>query len=149
MKKLLDLIIHFRFKVLFVESTTNNYVQMFRFAILSSLATVVDWLVLVILTALGFYYLLSNAISFTCGIITSFFMSRKKVFNANNSNASLSEFIVYVLISIVGMGIFLFSVFVLTEKIGINHFISRIIATPLVFAWNYLSRKYFLYKFIK
>jgi putative flippase GtrA len=51
------------------------------------------------------------------------------------------EFIIYVIIGILGLGLDTLFIWLFTDKLKLYYMISKIISTGLVFIWNFLARK--------
>lgn len=148
MKEFFELLKKFNLKGIFTTPTTNGFIQFFRYVFVGGVATVVDWGILYILTEFAhLHHLLSAVVSFVAGLITNFILSKLFVFNANEAKVNkVLEFAGYAIIGVVGLGITELIMFVVTDKIHIHYMLSKIIATVIVLVWNYLARKYIIYK---
>lgn len=148
MKEFLELLKKFDLKSIFLTPTKNGFLQFFRYVFVGGLATIVDLGLLFLLTDLvHIYHLLSAIIAFLAGLITNFFLSKLLVFKANEARVSpIIEFIGYALIGLIGLGITELIMFLFTNCLNIHYMISKIIATVIVLAWNYISRKLIVYK---
>lgn len=148
MKEFWELLKKFDLKGLFVTPTKNGFLQLFRYVFVGGIATVVDWGALYILTEFAnLYHLVSAIISFILGLLTNFFLSKLFVFKANEARVKpVLEFLSYALIGLAGLGITELIMFLLTDCAALHYMISKIIATVVVFAWNYLARKILVYK---
>lgn len=148
MKEFLNMLKRFDLKGLFLSPTNNSFIQFFRYVFVGGVATVVDWGVLFLLTEyLNVYHLVSAVFAFVAGLITNFVLSKQFVFNANVAKTTpVMEFIAYALIGVMGLGLTEAIMFGCTDLLSWHYMLSKVIATVLVLAWNYLSRKLFLYK---
>lgn len=147
MKELLELIFSFRLKDLFFTPTTNGMIQFFRYAFVGGVATIVDWGVQFIATEAGLHYLISAILAFILGLICNFALSKLFVFNAQEARVNpVAEFVSYGIIGVIGLGITVLIMYVLTDIFKIYFMFSKIIATLIVLFWNYFARKTFLYK---
>lgn len=143
-----ELLKRFDLKGIFITPTKNGFLQFFRYIFVGGIATVVDWSILFLLTDfVHIYHLVSAVISFVAGLITNFILSQLLVFKANEAKLNaLMEFIGYALIGVIGLGITELIMLLFTNFGGVHYMISKIIATIVVLAWNYIARKKALYK---
>lgn len=148
MKEFLELLKRFDWKGLFITPTKNGFLQFFRYVFVGGIATVVDWGILFLLTDFArIHHLISAVIAFTGGLITNFFLSRLLVFKANEARVNAAmEFLSYTLIGIIGLGITELILFLLTDCGQLHYMLSKVIATVIVLAWNYIARKLIVYK---
>ena len=148
MKVFFDLLKKFDLKGLFVDPTTNGFLQFFRYVFVGGIATVVDWGILLVLTDLcNLYHLVSAIISFVAGLVTNYLLSKLLVFNASEARVNKAlEFLGYALIGVVGLGITELIMYLFTDRMTLHYMLSKMIATVIVLIWNYLARKLFLYK---
>ena len=148
MKEFLLLLKRFDLKGIFLTPTKNGFLQFFRYLFVGGIATVVDWGVLFALTeCLQLHHLVSAVFAFAAGLITNFLLSKLLVFSANEAKTNaLMEFLGYVLIGIIGLGITELILFVFTDRLSLYYMLSKAIATVIVLVWNYLARKLLLYK---
>ncbi len=147
MEEFFELLKHFDFRGLFIKPTENGFLQFFRYAFVGGIATIIDWGVLFLLTQLGIYYLISAVFSFFAGLIVNFILSKLFVFSASKARiGKTGEFISYGLIGAIGLLLTMGIMYVLTDLLNIHYMLSKIIATAIVLAWNYIARKKTLYQ---
>lgn len=148
MKEFFSILFSFDFKKIFCTPTDNGLLQFFRYAFVGGWATIADWGVFALFNeVVRLYYLISAPIAFLMGLTVNYLLSKKFVFSKENSDHSTStEFIVYGIIGIIGLLMTMVIMWVLTEFAGFLPMISKIIATAIVLVWNFLARKFVLYK---
>ncbi len=148
MKEFFALLKKFDLKGILITPTKNGFLQFVRYVFVGGIATVVDWGALFLLTDLAhIYHLVSAIIAFVAGLITNFLLSKLLVFNANEVKVNPTvEFISYGIIGLVGLGITELIMFLLTNCLSVHYMVSKMAATVIVLAWNYLARKLVLYK---
>ncbi|QUF83047.1 GtrA family protein [Clostridium butyricum] len=121
--------------------------QIIKFGIVGVLAFLIDYVLLFLLVEyLGMYYLISSAISFTVSVVFNYICSMKFVFARRDDISKKKEFIVFLILSIVGLLINQAMMWIMVEKLLIYYMISKIIVTGIVMIWNFISRKIFLEK---
>ena len=132
---------------LFKAPTESTFIQLFRYGFVGGLAFLVDYGTLVLLTEFaGLHYLLAATISFILGLISNYLLSITWVFNQHKLNNRWVEFLLFAFIGVVGLGLNDAIMFLCTERCGIHYTLSKIIATAIVFFWNFLARKLILFK---
>lgn len=123
------------------------FVQIFRFLIVGGLAFVIDYATLIVCKEVfGIPVLISSAIAFTVSVIFNYILSVKWVFDVNNNKSKQENFIVFIVLSIIGLLLTELIMWLGTDIIGINYLIVKIIATILVMIFNFITRKIFLEK---
>lgn len=147
MKEFFSILLSFNIKRIFIEPTKNVLLQFFRYAFVGGVATVADWAVFYILTdPLNVHYLISGVAAFVAGLSVNFLLSKKFVFSIEkNKHSSSTEFAVYAVIGVIGLLITEIIMYVMNTKLQIYFMIPKIIATAVVFVWNFAARKIVLY----
>ena len=148
MKEFFGILFSFDLKRIFYTPTNNALLQFFRYGFVGALATVADWGVLYALTEwLKIHYLVSGVVAFIVGLTVNFILSKKFVFSAEkNKHLSSIEFAVYAIIGVIGLLMTETIMYILTDKLKFYFMIPKIIATAVVFIWNFVARKIVLYR---
>jgi len=134
-------------KKLFTQKTENTYIQFFRYFFVGGFAFLVDFGLLYILTdKLKIFYLLSATIAFICGIIVNFILSKSWVFQTKVAVNKYLEFGIFAAVGVIGLGLNDLIIWFLTSKLSLYYLMSKLVATALVYVWNFGARKYILYK---
>ncbi len=121
--------------------------QLIKFGFVGGICFVIDYGVMVILTEVaGMEYLLSCGISFTVSVIANYLLSMKFVFERKETLDRRIEFIVFVVMSVIGLGLTELLMWVFVDKANIHYMISKIVVTALVMVYNFITRKLFLEK---
>jgi putative flippase GtrA len=117
-----------------------------RYFVSSALALVVDVGALFVLTSvLSVPYLYSGAVAFLAGLMVIYLLSIYWVFERRTVRNPAAEFIVFAVIGVVGLGINEAMLYTLTGLAGFYYLVSKIGSVCVVFAWNFLARKYLLF----
>ena len=77
-------------------------------------------------------------------VIYNYIASIKWVFDVNKDNDQKKQFIIYVILSIVGLIINTGIVYVCVDIIRLYSLIGKVIATAIVMVFNFVTRKKFL-----
>ena len=86
-------------------------------------------------------YLISNIVGFLGGLTVNYILSKKIVFSAEKQINKKIEFIIYVAIGVVGLGLDTLFMWLFTAIMQLHYMLSKIISTGLVFIWNFVGRK--------
>jgi putative flippase GtrA len=126
-------------------ATTHG--QLLRSTGVSLVAFGVDFGTLAFLTEVGrLHYLLSGAISFLLGTTVSYVLSILWVFEFRRVRSVGLEYMLFVLVGVVGLGMNEALLWVLTEHVRIFYLGSKVIAASLIFFWNFSARRYLLFR---
>lgn len=117
--------------------------QLVKFGVVGVVATVIDFAVLTILTEVfGVYYLTSAAVGFVVATLFNYVASMRFVFTSRfGAGEKQKELIIFVLLSVIGLGLNQFFMWLFVDKVEIYYILSKIVATILVMGWNFISRK--------
>lgn len=120
--------------------------QLFKFGIVGILCFFIDYGILIALTEIvGVNYLFSSAISFSISVIVNYILSLSFVFDTEKGN-NLKNFSLFIVLSVIGLGINQLLMWIGVEILGIYYMISKIIATGIVMLYNFITRKVILEK---
>lgn len=134
------------FKLLFVKQTGSTWVLLFRYGFVAVAAFTVDFGGLIILTELvKLNYLLSATLSFCCGVVVNFYLSTGWIFKNSRLARQHHEFAAVFAIAAVGLAINDLILWTLTSKLSLFYLYSKLVATAIVFFWNFFVRKNLLY----
>lgn len=119
--------------------------QFMKFGVVGGIAFLIDYGLMVALTELcGINYLISATISFTVSVVFNYFASMRYVFQHKEGMSRRREFVIFVILSIIGLGINNILMWLGTGLLGITYLITKIFATAAVTIYNFVTRKIFL-----
>ena len=121
--------------------------QMIKFGFVGFLCFFIDWGIMVFLTEVfGINPLISSTISFTVSVTVNYILSVTFVFETDKSANKGSQFVIFVLLSIVGLGVNELCMWLGTDLLGIHYMITKVGATAVVMVYNFITRKIFIEK---
>lgn len=119
--------------------------QFMKFGVVGVIAFFIDFGLLWLLTSVfGVYYLISATISFTVSVIFNYLASMRYVFTHREDMSRRKEFVIFVILSVVGLIINNVLMWVGVSLLNIYYLIVKIFATAVVTIWNFVTRKIFL-----
>ena len=119
--------------------------QIMKFGVVGVIATLIDWGIFAVCTRVfHIHYAISNIIGFSISVIFNYWASVKWVFDVNKENDSKKKFMLFIIFSVIGLGLNELILFICIDKIHIMDLISKVIATAIVMVFNFVTRKKFL-----
>ncbi len=123
----------------------NLIAQIMKFGIVGVLAFVIDYGVMVFLTEVfGLNPVVSATISFIVSVIFNYIASMRYVFSHKEDMSRSREFVIFIVLSVIGLIINDVLMWAGTELVSIDYRIVKIFATAVVMVWNFITRKIFL-----
>ncbi|MDW8205031.1 MAG: GtrA family protein [Cytophagales bacterium] len=135
-----------RSKLLSIYRSNELYKQVFRFGIVGTLSAVSEFGVLILLVEkFGLAYLQANLIAFCIIVIANYIASRLWIFGAGSFSKSI-EFISFFAVVLIGLGINQAAMYFWVEVFAFDYRIAKILALGGVIIWNFLAKKYFVFR---
>lgn len=129
------------------EKTEKLLLQVFKFGIVGVIAFLIDYVTLIICKEVfHLNTLLSAAIAFTVSVIVNYILSVKWVFDVNKKNSGKRNFIIFIIFSLMGLGLTELIMWFGEDILKISYLIVKIVATIIVMIFNFITRKLFLEK---
>ena len=122
-------------------------IQIVKFIIVGGIATIIDYIVFFLLhDYLRINTLIANIISFTVSVIYNYIASIKWVFDVKRDIDKKKQFMIYIILSIIGLVINTGIVYLCVDIFKLFSIIGKVIATAIVMTYNFITRKIFLEK---
>lgn len=123
----------------------KNLKELLLYLVVGGVATVTEWLMFFVLEKIAVHYMLATVIAYVIATFVNWLAGRVLVFK-ESKKAVIREIIEIYLASIVGLLLNLGLMWLMVDAFDFNEMLSKIIATGLVFLYNFLIRKLVIYK---
>lgn len=128
-------------KIIFGIYQNQNTKLFLRYVLIAGFATLIDISLLYALTEfIGIWYFYSSIISYTSGVIPNYLLN--KYFNfKNKSKKVFAQLSIWMGISLIGLIITQWIIFVFVEMFGLWYMFSKLIAIAITLFWNFYVNK--------
>lgn len=121
--------------------------QIMKFGVVGFLCFGIDYGLMIFLTEIcGISYLVSSGISFSVSVMVNYILSLKFVFETDENNSKVVEFFIFIILSVIGLGINQALMWIYVDKMHVHYMISKIGVTGMVMVYNFITRKLILEK---
>ncbi len=129
-----------------LQPSRKASVQLIRSLVVSAIALVADFGTLVALKEmLGINYLVAATLSFSLGLAVNYILSVLWVFADRKLSSRQTEFVIFAIICGIGLALNLGIIAGLVQFGRVDYRLAKAVSTILIFFWNFLARKKFLY----
>ena len=119
--------------------------QIMKFGVVGVIAFVIDFGVMVFLTEVfSIDPVISATVSFIISVIFNYAASMRYVFSHREGMSRTREFVIFVVLSAIGLGINDLLIWAGTDLASFDYRLVKIFATAVVMVWNFVPRKIFL-----
>ena len=142
--------------------------QIMKFGVVGIICFIIDWAIGVVIVKLGvaaagdssfaFFSQIGAVVGFTVSVIVNYILSFKFVFERKEDLNKKAEFVIFIILSVIGLGINSLIVWLCTVPLynsvvwfhqfgyGLLYTAAKVLATAIVMVYNFITRKIFLEK---
>ncbi len=131
----------------FKQFLSNEHVrQFFKFCVVGSIGTAVDFGLLYLLVEFGhLFYLLAATISFIAAVVNNYILNKIWTFR-DHSKQLFRQFGRFLIISLVGLGLNVLLLYLLVEFGHLWYILAKVLATGVVLIWNFFANKFWTFR---
>ena len=123
-----------------------NYAQIIKFAVAGAIGACIEiGLFFFFIEFTGLHYLVANFIAISVAIMVNYVISQKWVFETGR-HSKKKEFTFFIGVSMVALLLNQLLMLILVDSVELNMKVSKIVAIGLVAVYNYLAKKFFVFK---
>lgn len=138
--------IRFALETMRLSRSSMPSIQLIRSLVVSVIAFVFDFGLLIILKEKAdLNYLVAATISYCVGLVINYWLSVTWVFADRKLKSKHAEFTVFTIISIIGLILNGLILTAFVQSLHADYRVAKLIATVVVFFWNFIARKKILY----
>ncbi len=117
------------------------FIQM-KFALTSSVATLIDYFLYLIAVNYFFSPVISNMVSYSTGILINFFLQKRFIFLLNRN--VVHTFALSLTFSLIGLFLSTLLIYILTQFFFFmrHQYITKFIVTGIIFFYNFYTKRY-------
>jgi len=133
--------------LLFCADTKVLNIQILRFIVVGISTVFLDFTTLIgLVEILKVNYLVAATIGFFVGSIANYFLSVKFVFEVGKYSNKMIEFVIFIIITIIGLILNYFIMYFFTDILLFSYVIAKIISLFIVTISNFLMKKFLVFK---
>lgn len=131
-----------------INELYKKHKSILKFAIVGCINTGMDFITFTfLLSVFGINKLLCQVGGYSMGVINSFVLNKLWTFNDKKEKTNtVAQFVKFVITNIISLGISLVGLNILSNKLCINVYVSKIIVTLFLQIFNYVVYKLFIFK---
>lgn len=120
--------------------------QLIKFGLVGALNTLVDFAVYQLLVRLGLHYALAQCVSYSCGLLNSYFFNSRWTFRKERKYTK-QEFLRFLAVNLCSLGLSVLLLRLCYEVLAIqSDLIAKALVTPFVMLINFIANKLFVFK---
>lgn len=124
----------------------NRLATLIKFGIVGVMNTAVDALVFTMLAALGTPALIAQVISYSCGVLNSYWWNGRWTFRDARRQGANNELMRFVITNLIVLALSSLILILSDNILGLNLVISKAAATLLGMILNYIASRYWVFR---
>ncbi len=129
-----------------IAGLIKTLAPLFKFAVVGSIGLVIDFGITLLLRD---GLLVNGYLSSTCGFAvaasSNYYINSKWTFKENATTSSSKQFVLFFIISLIGLGLKLLLLRVF-QNAAIPFYTSKILAVAVIFMWNFMANKFITFR---
>lgn len=125
---------------------TNRLVTLFKFGIVGVLNTAVDAMVFTLLAAVGTPALIAQVISYSCGVVNSYWWNGRWTFQDAGRQDKKNEIMRFVITNLFVLVLSSLILYFCNSTLGWSVVMSKILATLSGMVINYIASRYWVFR---
>lgn len=128
------------------DYTNNTTIKFLCYLFVGGSAALLEWILFYFFTySLALAYLSSTTLAFSLSTIYHYFASIVLVFDSQTKYSRNKELFLVIIVSIIGLILNLIFMSILVSCLNLTAMYSKIITSFIVFVWNYVLRKKYIF----
>jgi len=115
------------------------------YLVVGGIATITEWILFFVMNKCHIHYVIATTIAYILSTFINWLVGRLLVFKENH-RTYLKEILSIYVASIIGLLLNIIIMWLAIDIINTNEMFSKILATAIVFFYNFLVRKLLIYK---
>jgi len=141
------MIIGEQIQVIYYEGNLNIFFQLFRYVIAGGGLFLIDVVLFYVFAVfLNINYLAVNSTLFLFGSVLNYILSYKWVFLNSNIDSHSRNIKVLLLVLLISLLLSNLQLYFYIEILTLDKLDSKLLSAAVVFIWNFLARKYFVFR---
>ena len=129
-------------KELFTQAMLYKFL---KFCFVGVTGTIIDFgLTWICKEKLKIHKFVANAIGFVVAATSNYILNRIWTWGSTNEQVGV-EYVKFFGVSLIGLGLNTLILYLLHEKMKLNFWFSKVVATGVVMVWNFLANHYFTF----
>lgn len=128
-----------------MDEKKRNLLELFNYAIVGGLTTLVNFIVYFFCTHVQIHYLIANVVAWVFAVLFAYGANRKYVFKSEGNNQK-AEFIQFVSLRAVTLVVESLLLFACIQMLSIDENIAKIIVSVVTVIGNYVFCKFMIFK---
>ena len=128
-----------------IKTYKEPIAQFVKFNLVGIINTAVDFAIFTLLTFSDLHHLISQVISYSCGMVNSYLWNKFWTFKHKKKSSSL-EAVKFIVVNIVALGIALLFLYIFRDLMDMHVLLSKVFATGFSVVVNFVGNKFWVFK---